>query len=89
MKLLTLTYRRIHNLGNYENEQLEATAEVGVGEEPARVLRELKKFVQRHIGIGPSKKDIIKAKKILEDWDDDEGDEEDNLDSDEYGPQRY
>lgn len=41
-----ITYARLWNLGNYENERFEATATVGEGEDPAVVLREVKAFVE-------------------------------------------
>jgi PHD/YefM family antitoxin component YafN of YafNO toxin-antitoxin module len=45
MKLVTVTYRRLYNLGNYENEVIEATADVNEYD-PAAVLIELKDWVE-------------------------------------------
>lgn len=45
MKIETITYKRVHNLGNYQNETLEVTAIVEEGEEAHIVAKVLKAFV--------------------------------------------
>lgn len=38
MKVTTITYQALKNLGNYESERLEATADVESGEDPMEVF---------------------------------------------------
>ena len=45
MKIETITYKQVKNLGNYQNETLEATAIVEEGDDPQVVAQELKAFV--------------------------------------------
>lgn len=45
MKILTVEYRRLKNLGNYENETIGAVAQVEAGETPEQALEKLKVFV--------------------------------------------
>lgn len=65
MGLKSVRYGRVHNLGNYETERLEAEFEIDRGQEPEEALRECKKFVQKQLGIGPSDDEIEAAKEIL------------------------
>jgi len=44
--ITSITYARLWNLGNYENERFEVTAQVAAGDDPAAVLRECKAFVE-------------------------------------------
>lgn len=41
----TLTYGRTKNLGNYQSERLDVSAELEETDDPVEVLEELKKFV--------------------------------------------
>ncbi|MBW4573589.1 MAG: hypothetical protein KME31_38260 [Tolypothrix carrinoi HA7290-LM1] len=45
MKIETITYKRVKNLGNYQSETFEATATVEEGEEAHIVAEVLKNFV--------------------------------------------
>lgn len=49
-KITTITYRRIKNLGNYENEQLEATTIVSSGSANDELYK-LKLWVNTQLGI--------------------------------------
>lgn len=49
MKIITVEYRRLRNLGNYENETVGATAEVQDGETPEEALEKLKVFVAEQL----------------------------------------
>lgn len=51
LQLKTVTYSRIKNIGNYENERVEAVAVVQPGEDPSEVLRGLKRFVLGSLGL--------------------------------------
>lgn len=51
VRVQTITYARIKNIGNYENERLEVTGIVSAGEDPAKVLRELKGFTLSSLGL--------------------------------------
>lgn len=45
MNIKTITYKRIKNLGNYQSETLEATAELGENDSPEMELENLRRFV--------------------------------------------
>jgi hypothetical protein len=45
MKIVTVEYKRLRNLGNYENETVGASAQVEDGETPEEALEKLKVFV--------------------------------------------
>ena len=45
MRISRVVYRRIKNLGNYENEAVEWIAEVNEGEDPQEVTAKLKQDV--------------------------------------------
>lgn len=45
MKIETITYKRVKNLGNYQSETFEVTATVEEGEEAHIVAEALKNFV--------------------------------------------
>ncbi|MEG3436521.1 hypothetical protein V0288_05265 [Pannus brasiliensis CCIBt3594] len=51
MQIKTITYKRIKNLGNYQSETLEMTAEIGENESPDRVTEELMRKVKTLLGI--------------------------------------
>lgn len=48
-KYKDVTYSRINNLGNYENERIEVTLEVQADQTPEEVLKEAKKFVKEKL----------------------------------------
>jgi hypothetical protein len=45
MKIITITYNRTVNLGNYESKRLEATCEVDDAEDPSAACDELRAWV--------------------------------------------
>ncbi len=45
MKITSISYQAVKNLGNYESERLEATAIVEDGEDPVEKTKELRRFV--------------------------------------------
>lgn len=49
MKVETITYKRVKNLGNYQSETFEATATVEEGEEAHIVASVLKNFVYKQL----------------------------------------
>lgn len=53
MIVTRITYRRKFNLGNYESEDYEITAQIDEGESPTEILQKLKdwaveQFLQQH-----------------------------------------
>lgn len=51
MRIRTITYSRIRNLGNYQNEKLEATADIPIGDDPVEARKKLKCWVLRQLKI--------------------------------------
>ena len=51
MKVKTITYKRIHNLGNYNTEHLEMTAELDNGEDVQESTSQLKLEVETALGL--------------------------------------
>lgn len=49
MKITSISYQSVKNLGNYESERLEATATVEEGEDPALLIKNLRKFVHAQL----------------------------------------
>ncbi|WP_445626619.1 hypothetical protein [Nostoc sp. DSM 114167] len=49
MKIKTISYKRVLNLGNYENKHLELFAEVDEGEDPEQAILQLADIVERTI----------------------------------------
>lgn len=45
MKIETITYKRVRNLGNYQTETLEVTATLEEDDHPVTIADELKEFV--------------------------------------------
>ena len=45
MKITSISYQAVRNLGNYESERLEATADVEEGEDLANAVIKLRQFV--------------------------------------------
>jgi hypothetical protein len=45
MKIETISYKRVKNLGNYQTETFEATATIAEEEDPHKACEELKAFV--------------------------------------------
>ena len=55
MEVKTITYQRVHNLGNYESERFEMTAELDEFESPTEAAENLKELVEDALGINPPK----------------------------------
>lgn len=53
MKIKTITYQRVKNLGNYESERLEASADLPEGEDFFAAFILLKHDVEVALGIMP------------------------------------
>lgn len=51
MKIITITYKRIHNLGNFQSQTFEFTAEVQENELPLKVAEQLRFYVLEALGI--------------------------------------
>lgn len=49
MKVKTITYKRIFNLGNYESKHLEETAEIDDHDDPDKAATELITIVERKV----------------------------------------
>jgi hypothetical protein len=50
MQVKEITYSTTINLGNFENERIEFTADLNEGEEPSEALRNLKEMVLQNTG---------------------------------------
>ncbi len=61
MRITTIEYRRLVNLGRYENEHLTATAEVAEGDDPSEAAAALRAFVLTQLGV-ISEQDIEDAR---------------------------
>lgn len=57
MQIKTVTYQRVKNLGNYESERLEMTAEIASDENPELSAIELKALVDRLLHIAAKKEE--------------------------------
>lgn len=53
MKITTITYQAVKNLGNYESERLEATAEIEEGENRDDAALELRQWVNLTLDAPP------------------------------------
>ena len=51
MEVKTITYQRVKNLGNYESERIEMTAEIYEDESPAEAAENLKEIVLEALDI--------------------------------------
>lgn len=51
MRVVTIEYRRLVNLGNYSSEHLTATAEIAADEDPAAAFAALKTYVHQQLGL--------------------------------------
>ena len=65
MKPKSVTYAKLKNLGNYENERIEITLEVEDGEKAADVLEIAKVFVLKQFGEFPTNDDFENAEQLL------------------------
>lgn len=46
MQIKTIHYKQVKNLGNYQSETLEATADLAEGDDPVKASNELRDFVR-------------------------------------------
>lgn len=60
MKIQTITYKRVKNLGNYQSESVEATALVEESEDPGKAYDSLREWILRKLDIQPNSDDIEK-----------------------------
>lgn len=51
MRITSLTYRRVRNLGNYQSEALDATADLAPAETPEEALDALRDWVHERLGL--------------------------------------
>ena len=51
MEIKTITYQRVKNLGNYESQRMEMTAELGADDNVDQCAAELRKHVEIALGI--------------------------------------
>lgn len=54
MKITKITYQAVKNLGNYESERLEASADVEEGEDPDDAALKLRRWVNLSLDAPPS-----------------------------------
>lgn len=54
MKIQTITYQRVKNLGNYESERMEMTAQVDEDDDPNLVALTLKSMVAKELNVEPT-----------------------------------
>lgn len=54
MIVKTISYKRIKNLGNYETETLEITAEIDENESPSEAINQIRKLVLDGLKISES-----------------------------------
>ena len=53
MKVKTISYQRVKNLGNYESERMEMTVEVNEDEDINLAVKTLKEYVLQGLDINP------------------------------------
>lgn len=66
----SVTYSRLSKKGCaiYENQRVEATAEVGPGMTPEEALAEARAFVLKALDLGPSKSEYDRAKATVDEY---------------------
>ena len=74
LKINTITYQRVKNLGNYETERLEVSISIDENEDPDFALKKLKFWVDKKLSLieKPSKDEVNDAKHLIqidEEWD--------------------
>ena len=58
MEIKTITYKRVHNLGNYNTEHLEMFAELSVDDDVDQCAADLKNHVETALGLKPEAKPV-------------------------------
>lgn len=54
MKITKITYQAVKNLGNYESERLEASADIEEGEDPTDAALKLRRWVNLTLDAPPN-----------------------------------
>ncbi len=67
MEIKTIAYKRIKNLGNYENKTLEVTANLTEGEDFNVAAANLQQLVDNNLGIEQEIEDLKRVRAELED----------------------
>lgn len=70
MKPLTVTYAKLNNLGNYENERVEIAVELQDGDTPQAVLDAARQFVTRQFPDPDRQHALERAQRIVDNPDD-------------------
>ena len=62
MKITSISYQAVKNLGNYESERLEANADLEEGSDPVEEVKNLRRFVHWQLidppDIGKKREDV-------------------------------
>lgn len=66
MEYKTITYRRVKNLGSYENESFELTVEVTESDNVDQVMDELRQTAFDRLGVKEQVRDLDDRKEYLE-----------------------
>lgn len=74
MIITSISYQAVKNLGNYESERLDATATVSDGEDPALLIKKLRKFVHAQLIDHPDSlfNSDPESGRLFSDYDDDD-----------------
>lgn len=68
MRIRKVTFHRIKNLGNYENEKMETEIELDIGDDPIRAIAEAKFVTKNALGISTSRVQCLQeAQRAFED----------------------
>lgn len=51
LNVTEITYSRLRNLGNYENEKLDITVHVNENESPENIVKKLRELVKQYLNI--------------------------------------
>lgn len=70
MRVESVRYERLVNLGNYENQRVGVTVILEPEDTPSEALRRAKAFVEKSLEPEPSEYEIQKARRIIENPDD-------------------
>lgn len=58
MKITTISYQRVKNLGNYESERLDMAADLDEGEDPISGANALRDLVEQQLNVRESAKQL-------------------------------
>lgn len=68
MRITEVTYARLKKTAQFENERVEARAIVNDDDDPKQVLAKVRAFVNRELGLAPTKKTYERAKQVIADY---------------------